>query len=98
MVVEAALTVGGGGWGAENVYRNGYGNRKEESGNQDDLIVRGTITEAARGVVGVVGTDGYVKHYYSDERLFEGILPGDLWLRGKYIPAPAGWHDYRPGN
>jgi hypothetical protein len=100
MVVEAALTVGGGGWGAENVYWNGYGGRKEKpgSGPQNDLIVRGTITEAARGVVGVIGWDGFLKHYYADERLLEGVLPGDVWLRGKYIPAPAGWHDYRPGN
>ncbi len=98
MVVEAALTVGGGGWGAENVYRNGYGGRKEYSGSQDDLILRGTIAEVARGVVGVINTDGFLKHYYSDDRLLEGILPGDIWLKGKYIPAPAGWHDYRPGN
>jgi hypothetical protein len=92
-VVEAAMTVGGGGWGAEDV-----GGRKEFSSPQDDLIVRGTITEAVRGVVGVVGTDGYLKHYYFDERLLEGILPGDMWLQGKYIPAPAGWHDYRAAN
>jgi hypothetical protein len=62
------------------------------------LIVRGTITEAVRGVVGLIGADGYLKFYYFDERLLEGILPGDIWLRGKYIPAPAGWHDYRPGG
>ena len=98
MVVEAALTVGGGGWGAENVRRGSYGDRKETSGNQDQLVVRGTITEAIRGVVGLVGSDGYLKYYYLDERLLEGILPGDMWLRGKYIPAPAGWHDYRPSN
>ncbi|MDD5063450.1 MAG: hypothetical protein PHQ35_01645 [Phycisphaerae bacterium] len=98
MVVETSLTVGGGGWGAENVYWNGYGGRKEESGIQDDLIVRGTIAEAARGVVGVIGYDGFLKYYYSDERLLEGVLPGDIWLRGKYIPAPAGWHDYRLGD
>lgn len=96
MVLEAAITVGGGGWGAENVRRSWYGGRKEASGNQDDLVVRGTITEAVRGVVGLIGSDGYFKHYYSDERLLEGVLPGDMWLRGKYIPAPAGWHDYRP--
>jgi hypothetical protein len=24
-----------------------------------------------------------------------GILPGDIWFSGKYIPAPAGWSDYR---
>ena len=86
-VIEAALTVGGGGWGAERV-----GGRKEASGTQDDLIVRGTIAEATRGVVGLTGSDGYLKFYYLDERLLEGVLPGDLWLAGKYIAAPAGWH------
>jgi hypothetical protein len=98
MVVEAALTVGSGGWGAENVARGSYGGRKETTGNQDQLIVRGTITEALRGVVGVIGSDGYLKSYYLDSRLLEGVLPGDMWLRGKYIPAPAGWRDYRPTN
>jgi len=44
------------------------------------------------------GGDGYLKSYYLDERLLEGVLPGDMWLRGKYIPAPAGWRDYRPTN
>ena len=100
MVVEAALTVGSGGWGAENVKRRSgweyYGGRKETTGNQDQLIVRGTITEALRGVVGLIGNDGYLKAYYLDARLLEGVLPGDIWLRGKYIPAPAGWRDYRP--
>jgi len=95
-VVEAAITVGGGGWGAENVRRGSYGGRKEASGRQDYLIVRGTITESFRGVVGRVGSDGYLKRHYLDERLLQGILPGDIWLRGKFIPAPAGWHDYRP--
>ncbi len=90
MVVEASMTVGGGGWGAENV-----GNRRGYSAdNYDDLIVRGTITEAIRGVVGLIGTNGYSKHYYFDKRFLEGILPGDIWLEGKYIPAPAGWSDY----
>jgi hypothetical protein len=97
-VVEAAITVGGGGWGAENVKRDIYGGRKEAAGTQDDLYVRGTITEAVRGVVGLVGTDGYLKHYYLDWRLLTGILPGDIWLRGKYIPAPGGWHDYRAAD
>lgn len=90
MVVEAALTVGGGGWGAENV-----GDRKEYHSPQDDLILRGTITEVIRGVVGIIGSDGYLKNYYFDDRVLEGILPGDIWLQGKFIPAPAGWHDYR---
>jgi len=97
-VIEAAMTIGGGGWGAENIRRYYYGGRKEASGYQDKLVVRGTITEAIRGVVGLVGADGYLKYYYFDERLLEGILPGDIWLRGKYVPAPAGWHDYRPDS
>ncbi len=92
--IEAAMTVGGGGFGAENVRRSSYGDRKEASGSQDDLVVRGAITEAIRGVVGLVGSDGYIKKYYFDPRLLKGILPGDVWLRGKYTPAPAGWKDY----
>lgn len=98
MVVEAAMTVGGGGWGAENVSRGSYGGRKEASGPQDDLVIRGSLTEVIRGVVGLIGSDGFLKHYYMDARLLEGVLPGDIWLRGKYIPAPAGWHDYRAAN
>jgi hypothetical protein len=94
MVLEAGVTVGGGGWGAENVQRSGNGGRKEFSGNQDDLVVRGTITEVIRGIVGQIGADGFLKHYYFDRRFLEGILPGDMWLRGKYVPAPAGWRDY----
>lgn len=97
-VVEAAMTAGGGGWGAENVGimsgSNYYCGRKETSSSgNDNLYVRGTLVEAVRGVVGY-GTDGYLKKYYLDERLLEGVLPGDMWLRGKYIPSPAGWHDY----
>jgi hypothetical protein len=99
MIVEAAITVGGGGWGAENVNRNYsgtyYGGRKEASDTEDYLIIHGSITEGMRGVVGLINKDGFIKHYYTDERILEGILPGDIWLRGKYIPAPSGWHDYR---
>lgn len=88
--VEAAITVGGGGWGAENV-----GSRKNYISNQNDYLrVRGGITEAVRGIVGY-GSNGFKKQYYMDERVLEGILPGDIWLKGKFIPAPAGWHDYR---
>jgi hypothetical protein len=90
-IVIAAVTVGGGGWGAEDV-----GNRKEYSGNTDNLILNGAISEAVRGVVGIVDTDGYIKKYTIDERLLEGVLPGNIWFSGKYIPAPAGWHDYKP--
>jgi hypothetical protein len=90
MIVEAAVTVGGGGWGAENVP-----NRKvTTSGKNDYLILHGTISECVRGIVGQ-GTAGYIKKYYLDTRLMEGILPGDIWFGGKYVPAPAGWHDYR---
>ncbi len=94
-VVEAAITVGGGGWGAEGVYSP---NRNEYSGSQDYLIVCGSITEVIRGAVGIVGSDGYIKNYYIDNRLMSGILPGDIWLSGKYIPAPAGWHDHSINN
>ncbi len=94
-VVEAAITVGGGGWGAEDVRRGSYGGRKEASGGQNYIVVHGTISEAIRGVVGC-GSDGYHKQYYLDQRMMQGILPGDIWLKGKYIPAPSGWHDYRP--
>ncbi len=87
--IEASITVGGGGWGAEDV-----GGRKDYGSSDNYLVVRGTITEVVRGVVGA-GLNGYKKRYYLDERLLEGILPGDIWLKGKYIPAPAGWHDYR---
>lgn len=96
MIVDAAITVGGGGWGAENV-----GDRKEYSPPGDTLIVHGTFVEAIRGVVGLFSSssgdpiDGYDKAYYLDERLLEGVLPGNIWFGGKYIPAPAGWHDYR---
>lgn len=84
-IIEASITVGGGGWGAENV-----GNRETYGGTGDDLYVRGSIAEVARGVVGVfdsnTGTtiNGYTKHYYYDERwsppggvCFEA-MPGDL--------------------
>ena len=101
-VIEAAITVGGGGWGAENVVRESggtnYGGRKNASGSQDGLIVRGTITEAVRGIIGSAGEDGYVGEYYFDRRVLEGIIPGDIWLRAKYVPAPAGWHDFQPAE
>ena len=95
MIVEACMTVCGGGWGAENVKRGSCGGRKEADGKQDSLVVIGTLTEAVMGVVGSTGSDGYVRQYYFDKRVLEGIVPGDIWLRSKYISAPGGWHDYR---
>jgi hypothetical protein len=95
MIVEAAVTVGGGGWGAENV-RSSSGRKVSGPGNQDILLLRGTLSESIRAVVGLINTNGYLKRYYLDRRLLEGILPGDIWFGGKYVPAPAGWHDYRP--
>ncbi len=97
MVVEAAIIVGGGGWGAEYVGSTGVGNGRREytENTMDDLIVRGAITESCRGVVGSGSSEGFLKKYYLDRRLLEGILPGDIGLQGKYIPAPGGWHDYR---
>jgi len=94
-VVEAAITIAGGGWGAENVRRGSYGGRKHYGNSDDDLVVRGSIVEFCRAPVALSGQAGYLKNYFMDERLLTGILPGDIWLRGKYIPAPAGWSDYR---
>ncbi len=92
-VIEATIIVGGGGWGAENVRYGWSGGRKECTHPWDYLVVHGTITEVVRGVVGLIDEDGYLKSYHMDERFLEGILPGDLWLRGKFIPAPAGWQN-----
>jgi hypothetical protein len=98
-VVEAAVTVGGGGWGAENVYRGDAStDRKNYNGNSsDNLIVRGSITEVTRGVVGCnissTRKNGYSKMYYFDKRLMRGILPGNVWLKGKYVLIPGGWSE-----
>ncbi len=97
MVVEACIVVGGGGWGAENV-----GNRKNKSGRWDELIVRGAISEASRGIVGTATPlwnssvhNGFYKNYHLDERLMRGLLPGDFTLQSKFVPMPAGWHESR---
>jgi hypothetical protein len=92
MVLEAAMTVGGGGWGAENV---GYPNGRKTSGSTDDLVVRGSLTEIVRGVVGLVDTNGYEKHYYFDKRMQSGLIPGTVRLKGKFVTTPGGWSDYR---
>jgi hypothetical protein len=94
MVVEAAMTVGGGGWGAENVYRtNKYTGRETYYSNTNDkLFVRGSITESYRGIVGS-GNNGYSKQYYYDRRLMTGILPGNIGLKGKYLLIPGGWSE-----
>lgn len=96
VIVEAAITVGGGGWGAENVSTGSSGPERHEytDGTQDNLIVHGSITEVVRGVVGYPSqNDGFIKQYTIDQRLMTGILPGDIWFTGTFIPAPAGWHD-----
>lgn len=95
MVVEAAMTIGGGGWGAEHVLRGSNGGRKEASPPTDDLVVRGTIAEVMRGVVGVIDKDGYSKNYYFDERLLTGLIPSAVRLKGKFVTTPGGWSDYR---
>jgi hypothetical protein len=59
------------------------------------IRLRGSICEVMRGIVGVYKTDGFQKNCYIDERLLNGILPGDIWFSWRYIPAPAGWKDYR---
>jgi len=92
MVLEAAMTVGGGGWGAENV---GYPNGRKTSGSTDDLIVRGTLTEVIRGVVGIINRNGYSKNYYFDQRMLSGLIPGTVRLKGKFVAVPGGWSDFR---
>jgi hypothetical protein len=94
LVVEAAITVGGGGWGAEHVQRGFSGGRKD-TGTQDDLLVRGTLTELMRGVVGLTGSDGYLKQYYFDRRMLSGLIPGTVRLKGKFATVPGGWSDFR---
>ena len=94
MIVEAAITVGGGGWGAEHVQRGFSGGRKD-NGLQDDLVVRGTLTEVVRGVVGLTGSDGYLKNYYFDRRILSGLIPGTIRLKGKFVTVPSGWSDFR---
>jgi len=87
MVVEAAIIAGGGGWGMENAE-----SRKVRADMQPShLVVHGSITEAVRGVVG----PDYHKCYYFDQRLSNGLPPGDIWLYTKYVPIPGGWSDYR---
>jgi hypothetical protein len=81
-VVEAAITVGGGGWGAENV-DSGSG-RRVYSPPMDELYVHGAIAEVLRGVVGLIGVAGYTKHYSYDRRwnpVVNGcseVITGDL--------------------
>lgn len=111
MVIEAAITVGGGGFGAENVadFPSNHGGRREDGESlspsserlTDQLVLHGSLCEVMRGIVGVSygsQVDGFQKNYYTDERLLNGVLPGDLWFSGRYIPAPDGWKDYRTSN
>jgi Tfp pilus assembly protein PilX len=91
MVVEAAMTIGGGGWGAENVDRSSTSPRETYNSNQNDILtVRGSITEVCRGIVGS-GSNGYLKQYFYDHRLLTGIIPGNIGLKGKYLLVPGGW-------
>ncbi len=95
MTVEAAITVGGGGWGAEHVKREKDDPGRKDSGIQDDLVLRGMLTEVVRGVVGRTGSDGYLKQYTFDERMLSGLIPGTVRLKGKFTTAPSGWSDFR---
>jgi hypothetical protein len=89
MVVQAAITVCGGGWGAENI---GARMSVNPSGT-DNLIVAGSISESVQGIVTDSMGNGFRRCYYFDERLLTGILPGDMWLQSKYVPTPGGWSD-----
>ncbi len=88
MVVQAAITACGGGWGAENIGARINAN----ASGKDILIVAGSITESVQGIV-AYGRNGFQRYYYFDKRLLTGILPGDMWLQSKYVPTPGGWSD-----
>jgi hypothetical protein len=83
-VIEAGITVGRGGWGAEDVH-----DRREYSGHQDDILVHGAISEVLRGVVGLVGADGYKKYYSYDKRLRKTDL---------YVLTPDGGENIANGS
>jgi hypothetical protein len=88
MYVQAAITAAGGGWGVENIE-----NRSELLIN-NELIFVGAISEVFRGLTKDPGSArGFRTHYYFDQRLLNGILPGDLWLQHKFVTAPGGWSD-----
>jgi len=88
MVVQAVISAGGGGWGAENV-----GSRVNNNvAGRDNLVVVGAITEAIRGIV-ADGQNGFNKFYYFDPRLRNGILPGNMGFQSKYVVAPGGWSE-----
>jgi hypothetical protein len=93
VVVEAAITLGGGGWGPENLYRHGgFPGRKNFDSQNDILILRGTITEP---LIGLTASDknGFLEQDHYDKRLMSGILPGNIWLKGKYLLVPGGWNE-----
>jgi hypothetical protein len=90
MVVQAAITACGGGFGAENVGARLNAN----ASGKDILIVAGSITESVQGRVAYIN-NGFRRCYYFDGRLLTGILPGDMWLQSKYVPTPGGWSDSR---
>ena len=90
-IVQAAITVCGGGFGVENL------GTRVESTNNNKLIVVGSIVEAVRGLAAnpeVNKNDGFRKCYYYDARFESGILPGELQLGSKYVPVSGGWSDY----
>lgn len=87
MVVQAAITCGGGGWGMENL-----GSNSRKFDKEAILIVAGAIAEPVQGAV-VRGVGGFKRHYYFDERFLNGILSCNMGLQSKYIVAPGGWSD-----
>ncbi|MCK5174823.1 MAG: hypothetical protein KAR47_15620, partial [Planctomycetes bacterium] len=87
MVVQAAITCGGGSWGMENL---GSATRKLDK--EAILIAAGAIAVPVQGAL-VRGIGGFKRHYYFDERFLGGILSCNLGLQSKYIVAPGGWSD-----
>ncbi|MCK5172359.1 MAG: hypothetical protein KAR47_03155, partial [Planctomycetes bacterium] len=87
MVVQAAITCGGGSWGMENL-----GSSSRRFDKEATLILAGAIVEPVQGAV-LHGAGGYKRNYYFDERFLNGILSCNMGLQSKYIVAPGGWSD-----
>jgi len=94
LVIQAVITVGGGGFGAENVVER----KNTNTAGRDNLVFAGAITEAVQGMfANPGGNNGFRRLCYEDERLRSKTiaLPGDMWLESKFLPLPGTWSDAR---
>ena len=69
-----------------------------DTSGMDELVVVGAIAEVMQSRFtdpNPRSGEGFKRSYYFDERLLNGILPGDMWLRSKFTPVSGGWNDFR---